>query len=92
MPIYFNEPVTISGNYYNYHSGRIGRTYRTEGGGHLEAPLEISSGIMRKIGPTRLNPGLCDDFTVMEDSTYSGYYLAARSTKSKRYSYISLDL
>lgn len=92
MPIYFNEPVSISGDYYSYNSGRIGRTYRTEGGGHFEAPLEISSGIMRKIGPIKLNPGLCDDFTVIEDSTYSGYFLAARSTKSKRYSCISLDL
>lgn len=92
MPIYFNEHVSIRGSYSNYNSGRIGRTYRTEGGGHFEAPLEISAGIMRKIGPISFSPGLSDDFTVMEDSTYSGYYLAARSTKSKKYSVITLDL
>lgn len=93
MPIYFNEAVSIRGNYSDYHSGIIGRTYGVAGGGHFEAPLEISAGIMRKIGPHDFAAHrLHDDFTVMEDSLYSSFYLAARSTRAKRYSYITLDL
>ncbi len=93
MPIYFNEAVSIRGNYSDYHSGVIGRTYAPTGGGHFEAPLEISAGIMRKIGPHDfVAHRLHDDFTVMEDSLYSSFYLAARSTHAKHYSYITLDL
>lgn len=93
MPIYFNEAVSIRGNYADYRSGVIGRTFATTGSGHFEAPLEISAGIMRKIGPHDFAAHhLHDDFTVMEDSLYSSFYLAARSTRAKRYSYITLDL
>lgn len=92
MPVYFNEHVSIRGVYSDYHSGVIGRTYKTEGRSHFEAPIEISAGIMRHEGPRDFEPGLYDGYTIMEDSTYSSYYLAARGTKVKRYTVIGMDL
>ena len=93
MPIYFNTPTRISGSYCDYNSGMIHRRCRTSGRGHREASMDVSKGIMRKLGPSDYDCGVEPGLTVLEYSYYSGYYDSARSTRTpSRYSSITLDL
>ena len=93
MPIYFNVPTLISGGS-SYSSGYIRRKAQSKGFGHREAPMEISCGVMRDIGPCNLGVGIEHDFTVQAYSYYDGFYISGRkrSTNPERYSALILDL
>ncbi len=93
MPIYFNVPTCISGGQ-SYSSGFICRRSRPRGFGHREAPMEISQGYMRSIGPSNFPQGIETGLTVLEYSYYSGFYISARKSRSatSRLSYVTLDL
>lgn len=92
MPIYFNDYVSIRGSYSNYHSGVMRRTYVTKGPGHFEAPIDVSSGIIRHIGCCSFNPGLTKDFSVQEDSMYDAWSVVARGSKSEKLTTVVMDL
>lgn len=93
MPIYFNVPTLISGGS-SYSSGYIHRKARSTGFGHREAPMEISCGVMRDIGPCKLGVGIEHDFTVQAYSYYEGFYISGRKRKaqSERLGALILDL
>ena len=93
MPIYFNVPTCISGGQ-SYNSGYIRRGSRSRGFGHREAPMDISSGYMRSIGPSNYRPGIETGLTVLGYSYYSGFYISTRKSRavSAKISSITLDL
>lgn len=93
MPIYFNVPTCISGGQ-SYSSGYIRRGARTQGFGHREAPMDISNGYMRSVGPSSYPQGIETDLTVLEYTYYSGFYISARKSRAKtpKLSSITLDL
>lgn len=93
MPIYFNVPTCISGGV-SYSSGYIRRGVRTQGFGHREAPMEVSNGYMRTIGPCNYPQGIEAGLTVLEYTYYSGFYISTRKSRAKtsKLSSITLDL
>ena len=93
MPIYFNVPTHISGNLSDYNSGVIHRRSRTIGGGHREAPMDVSGGLIRYVGPGDYDCGLEAGLAVKQYAYCSGYYVCTYSAKTQsRYSSITLDL
>ena len=94
MPIYFNVPIRISsGSLGDYNSGVIHRRSRTIGGGHREAPMDVSGGLIRYVGPGDYGCGLEAGLAVKQYTYCSGYYVCMYSANAQsRYSSITLDL